>query len=233
MADRILRGWKEIAASLGTSERTALRWAKEMGLPVQHLGDSPRAPVLAYEQELQAWMAGSARQRSPGHAGTAESVSEILDRREGGIPQPADGGVTARPTRKTLWLAGLLALSLPLAAWVVASGVSTSRDTAPRPRPATLHKSVTLRLRAPGASDATLVAPDGGSTTVTLPGRPPFQLKSSVSGGRLRLEVTQADAEASGVAPLVVEIDPSATVRLKRPYPLEMTWVAPAGPKVW
>jgi hypothetical protein len=232
MADRILRGWKEIATSLETSERSAMRWAKEMGLPVQHLGDSSRAPVFAYEQELQAWMVGSSRQRSSGNSDTAGSAGETPDRREGGIPQPADGRATARPTRKTLWLTGLLALFLPLAAWVIASEVATLRDTAPGPRRATLQKSVTIRLRAPGAADATLVAPDGGSTTVTLPGRPPFRLKSAVSGGRLRLEITQTGTEAWRVAPLVVEIDPSATVRLKRPYPVELTWVAPAGPKV-
>lgn len=107
MADRILRGWKEIAANLRTSVRTTQRWAKEMGLPVQHLGDSSRAPVFAYEQEIRTWMAGFARLRSTGTSDTAGSAGEALEREPDAIPQLSNDGAPARPTRKTLWLAGL------------------------------------------------------------------------------------------------------------------------------
>ncbi|MDX2149706.1 MAG: hypothetical protein SFV54_03155 [Bryobacteraceae bacterium] len=49
--------WKEIAAYLGVSVRTAQLWEKERGLPVRRL-PGPRGPVSASLEELDAWRAG-------------------------------------------------------------------------------------------------------------------------------------------------------------------------------
>lgn len=59
-----LNSWKEIAAYLKCSERTARRWEKEQ-LPVHRLPHKSRAGVYAYRRELDAWW-------NDGHARLAE-----------------------------------------------------------------------------------------------------------------------------------------------------------------
>jgi hypothetical protein len=51
-----LHGWKEIAAHLGVSVRTAQNFEKEQALPV-HRGFGVKAPVFAFSAELDAWKA--------------------------------------------------------------------------------------------------------------------------------------------------------------------------------
>ena len=52
-----LQSWKEIAAYLERTERTARRWEKISGLPVRRHHDGPRSTVYAYRSELDAWRA--------------------------------------------------------------------------------------------------------------------------------------------------------------------------------
>jgi len=49
-------GWKEIAAYLRASERTAQRWQRELGLPVHRAGGSKGYSVFAYTSELDEWL---------------------------------------------------------------------------------------------------------------------------------------------------------------------------------
>ncbi|MBI1789991.1 MAG: hypothetical protein HYR60_20870 [Acidobacteria bacterium] len=49
-----LTGWKEIGGYLGVNERTAQRWERENGLPVQRV-DGPRGRVTADPQALEEW----------------------------------------------------------------------------------------------------------------------------------------------------------------------------------
>jgi excisionase family DNA binding protein len=49
----VLRGWKEIAQYLRTSERTATRWSIEKALPVHRSGRG--SLVVAYRSELDGW----------------------------------------------------------------------------------------------------------------------------------------------------------------------------------
>ena len=51
-----LNSWKEIAAYFGCGVRTAQRWEAKLGLPVHRIGPSPRAPVYAFNQELDDWL---------------------------------------------------------------------------------------------------------------------------------------------------------------------------------
>lgn len=53
---RRLDSWKEIAAYLKRDERTAMRWAKDRGLPVHHVPGRGRGTVFAYAQEIEAWL---------------------------------------------------------------------------------------------------------------------------------------------------------------------------------
>jgi hypothetical protein len=62
MAHRgILASWKEIAACLGVSARTAQRWEKTCGLPVYHQGEGRKSRIFAHEHELLQWRARGAR----------------------------------------------------------------------------------------------------------------------------------------------------------------------------
>jgi hypothetical protein len=54
--DRRLVGWKAIAASLGKDQRTAKRWALELGMPVHRVPGRQRASVYAFSEELEAWL---------------------------------------------------------------------------------------------------------------------------------------------------------------------------------
>lgn len=58
-----LESWKEIAAYLDRTVRTARRWEKSEGLPVRRHEHLSEATVYAYRHELDAWLA--ARQPQP------------------------------------------------------------------------------------------------------------------------------------------------------------------------
>jgi adenylate cyclase len=51
----VLESWKEISLYLKRSARTCQNWASELGLPVHHMGDSPKARVFAYKEEIDLW----------------------------------------------------------------------------------------------------------------------------------------------------------------------------------
>ncbi len=51
--EEILTGWKEIASFLGVSEKTARRWEKEFGLPINR---PKKRTVTAIKSELIAWL---------------------------------------------------------------------------------------------------------------------------------------------------------------------------------
>src|ERR1051326_5005025 len=52
----LLRGWKEIAAYLGVSVRSAMVFERERGLPVHRQGGSV---AVAYREELDDWRRGA------------------------------------------------------------------------------------------------------------------------------------------------------------------------------
>lgn len=67
-----LRGWKEIGRHFGVDERTAKRWEQVRGLPVHRLPGEARAPVYAFPDELDAWVARSRGDAKEGTAPAAE-----------------------------------------------------------------------------------------------------------------------------------------------------------------
>lgn len=52
---RTLHSWKEIAACLGVTVRSAQRWEQTAGLPVYRQGNGTKARVFAYSAELLRW----------------------------------------------------------------------------------------------------------------------------------------------------------------------------------
>lgn len=51
----ILTGWKEISKYLRYGIRTVQRWERN-GLPVKRVNKTPRSPVVADSEELDAWI---------------------------------------------------------------------------------------------------------------------------------------------------------------------------------
>jgi hypothetical protein len=52
----VLRSWKEIACYVGSGVRTAQRWERELGLPVRRSCGHARGAVMAFPEELEAWL---------------------------------------------------------------------------------------------------------------------------------------------------------------------------------
>lgn len=52
----LFNSWKEIAAFLDRGVRTVQRWERDHRLPVHRVGNSPRAPVFALQEELLLWL---------------------------------------------------------------------------------------------------------------------------------------------------------------------------------
>lgn len=55
---KILTGWKEIARHLHQGVRTVQRW-ELIGLPIHRVRHTLRGPVVAFEEELDAWAEAS------------------------------------------------------------------------------------------------------------------------------------------------------------------------------
>ena len=54
--DDLLKGWKDIARFLHTSERTVQRWEHTLHLPVRRAGTPSASVVYATRTELRAWL---------------------------------------------------------------------------------------------------------------------------------------------------------------------------------
>lgn len=57
-SDERLESWKEIAAYLGRSVRTVIRWEQTEGLPVHRHQHEKKSSVYAFPSEIDAWWAG-------------------------------------------------------------------------------------------------------------------------------------------------------------------------------
>ncbi len=53
-----LDGWKQIASYLQVHERTVVRWEKQRGLPVHRVPGGERNAVVAFKEEIDAWLKG-------------------------------------------------------------------------------------------------------------------------------------------------------------------------------
>ena len=56
MQRRILHSWKEIASYVGRGIRTIQRYEVQFGLPVHRLVGSSRSAVMAFSDEIDAWL---------------------------------------------------------------------------------------------------------------------------------------------------------------------------------
>lgn len=193
-----LRGWKEIADFLGTSARSAQRWERELGMPVQRLRMTTGSVVSSYPSELDAW-----RRRVSADLARESLESDGTEDLEAGESSPDDAsdpqGDGPAPHRPALqrrltpvsarWaLVGLLVFAGVVGAgWVFwhrggrVPGATAAGDAGGNVIRVTSGPS-TIRLR-PG--------PDG-MTTIVLPGVRELGLRAEQSGAELALDVYSA-----------------------------------------
>ncbi|SEH11349.1 Tetratricopeptide (TPR) repeat [Sphingopyxis sp. YR583] len=107
-------GWKSIGAHFGRDRTTAIRWARERGLPVHRLPGGKTGTVYALRDELDAWAAS------------------LRD------PKPADRVSTAAPGRPLWQRPGaaaslLLLLAVGAGLWTMTQPASSARAIAAAP----------------------------------------------------------------------------------------------------
>src|SRR5437879_13804113 len=72
---RLLNSWKDVAAYLGKTTRTAQRWERDLGLPIHRPVNKPAGVILADTDEIDAWI--SARRMHSSTASAQVIVSDI------------------------------------------------------------------------------------------------------------------------------------------------------------
>jgi tetratricopeptide (TPR) repeat protein len=103
-----LTSWKEVAAFLGTTSRTAMRWELERGLPIHRLPGESRSRIHADVAELRAWLNPTAHVESEPQSPPETAASGASDRRGRRLLLKAGpyllAGVAAVVIISTVWL---------------------------------------------------------------------------------------------------------------------------------
>ncbi len=103
-SNRRLKGWKAIGQFLACTERTAMRWASDRGMPVHRAPGGSRSVVWAYTAELSGWLASL-------HNDLAASGTAIAP------PDQDAVKILVKPSeRGRRWFAGMCAAGLILLA---------------------------------------------------------------------------------------------------------------------
>lgn len=214
----VLRGWKDIAKYLRTSERTATRWSIEKGLPVHRSGRG--SLVVAYRSELDGW------QREM--AGTVGSLTDAPESpRPGTGAQLTSAGRTRHLTAALIFLLLLVAI-LGLARSNGLLGLKNPAVTLGDRKHSTEGQRFLVRLEPEGLEPASVMLGDGGTASVDFPGHPTIRLKVRKNGSGVVVTVAQqgtSDGVGKGASDTTLEMEEEgARVRLKKPFPLVLTW---------
>lgn len=74
----ILSGWKSIATHLGAGVRTVQRW-EHSGLPIRRPRGATKGPILAYSEELDAWIRSQQAKAPDGSSVGGAKLHATLD----------------------------------------------------------------------------------------------------------------------------------------------------------
>jgi len=103
--NRLLKGWKEVAAYFGKDERTVRRWASASDMPVHRVPGRQRAAVYAYPAELDAWLRRLGEDVPGGPDASTGETSSFHD-----APGPDQPAMLSLAASRTAFAAALLAL---------------------------------------------------------------------------------------------------------------------------
>ena len=112
MTDDTLNGWKDIAAYVGKSVRSAQRWERELGLPTHRINTPDGQIVYARRSEIDAWRARMDR-KPRGRAAMAAAEDPPAEVSPPTVGPPGPRGFLGRGIG--WWLAGVTIVGL--AAW--------------------------------------------------------------------------------------------------------------------
>lgn len=249
-----LKGWKEIAAFLRVSERTAQRWEQERGVPVRRLPGAGKDSVFAVSDGLEAWQRSN---HGPADEQGERGADSSARGAEGRMPDsPASASLEAPPpARRRRWSliagVGLIGAGFAIGAiWISGWPSRLGPGLAPRLAPAPHIQTPTARSEAepapvvlpacrfeisgPDGWRAEVEAADGGAVQIGgSAGRPPLILRPRMVRGRLLLEIARADGRpmkdrGEKSQPMVLALDPDVTVDLRQPSPFSVRWLSGA-----
>ena len=141
-AGKRLDGWKSIAAYFNRDRTTAMRWARERGLPIRRMPGGKQGSVFAFEQELAAWATQQQDIADPAIADEVVPVPAVDEGAAEDEPAPAGLPATGKKARRApaifLVLALAILASLGTWAWLRAS------PEAPAPAPPTSPRALEM-----------------------------------------------------------------------------------------
>jgi hypothetical protein len=227
--DDELRGWKAIADHLGTSDRTAQRWERDLGLPVRRAGHSRGSTVAATRRELDEWRHSPAGARADGEVAGDREVAAAPVAGQGGWRRPRwvpSVGVVVGISGVLLaaiamWFAGRPAVRARDAvrdASAAPTAVQRSWQAGPSP-------VVVLRLTADTGEVWTVRLVEGATATWEVAGGRTIGLAVGRDGERARLTVSDQRAADAGA-------DRPSTVAVASLGPGASTSIAEAGRRV-
>ena len=247
-----LRGWKEIAAYLKTSERSAMRWEADRGLPVRRVPGAARDAVFADRQELDAWLNGPGTP-SPSLTGTGNDAA---------ADEPAPDEKSQREAPRSARRRAFAALAIALPAMVVAVSVfayttwrASTAETGDAPGGAgsAAHASAPAAAPAAAGADDRRGEPDAITLELSGPGRSLSRIGVApgrcgyteyASGDRLEfcarpagewLDVSvlftpkpDARKPPGRQEPTTFRLARDTKIRILSPLVLDLEWVSPA-----
>jgi hypothetical protein len=192
-----LRGWKAICSYLGTSERTAQRWERELALPVRRAEGVAKGPVFAVPAELDAWRL------------SAHGIAALSGDQPGPQAPLAEAHLARFPARRRiLWLAAAACLLVAgITAWLLFPRAAISaRLPVPAPTgvPVEAHgvaasgAIVALDVAVADGTTFLLRIPDGMIGTLVVPGAPKLGLSPLIKGAEVRLAVFELTSGPRG-----------------------------------
>ncbi len=118
-----LDSWKEIAAYLGKTERTVMRWEQTRGFPVHRVPGGQRQAVYAWRHEIDAWLKqGDGKTVVPGEF----AQPALVKGDETPSTQPAPQNLLRSQPLQAVWVAAALAVVAVLVATAIAVHALTS-----------------------------------------------------------------------------------------------------------
>ena len=225
MADETLRGWKDIAKYLRTSERSAQRWEQDLGLPIRRMRSSRPSVVNAFPAELDEWRRTVAPLSQDSNGGEAvEQLASLSASDPAVVPTPW----IHRRRRLVIPIVLTVVFSLALAAWLVSNRASSPR-VVQESRPTSASPVLFLRVSAPnGVSFKTGIA-NGATGAIELPDHQRVLLSPTLADDMVHVRVSVAGANGTSTPVGTVDLKQGVRVLFKHTFPIEIEWVGVSG----
>ena len=196
-----LRGWKEIASYLHSSERSVKRWEGSRGLPIHRVSGKSRDAVFARPDELDRWRERRDVDTAPDDPVTSLDSTVAPEQAGPDYPLPTGTRPRRRPTSALLASGAGVLLTMLIAAYYVLStspGVERAKTSTVAPvtsgamreiSVAAVKPSNQLRLSTVNGWKATIGIADGNCGTVEMSKQLMLRLCPRPRGDRLLVDI--------------------------------------------